>query len=189
MEVLFLQYPKCTTCKKAKSWLEKSGVSFKDRHIAEENPTKEELKAWFSKSNEPIKKLFNTSGVLYKEMALKDKIPTLTEDELFEILSSNGMLVKRPLIVGDDFLLIGFKEEQWKETLLSEDINNKIEGAEKMDNKELVVETLKKNGAMKGGEIAEATGIDKKEVDKIIKDLKKDEKIISPKRCYYSVNE
>lgn len=122
-------------------------------------------------------------------MALKDKIPTLTEDELFDILSSNGMLVKRPLIVGSDFLLIGFKEEQWMEKLLNKEIKNQCKGEKKMDNKEVVLETLKKNGAMKGGEIAEATGIDKKEVDKIIKDLKKDEKIISPKRCYYSVNE
>ena len=113
MSILFLEYPKCTTCKKAKAWLEGNGVAFDDRHIVENNPTAEELKAWWEKSGLPLKKFFNTSGLLYKELQLKDKIPTMTEEEQIELLSTNGMLVKRPLIIGEDFVLVGFKEAEW----------------------------------------------------------------------------
>ena len=114
MSVLFLEYPKCSTCKKAKAWLEGNGVAFDDRHIVENNPTAEELKAWWEKSGLPLKKFFNTSGLLYKEMQLKDKLPAMSEDEMIALLSTNGMLVKRPLIIGTDFVLVGFKEAEWE---------------------------------------------------------------------------
>ena len=114
MSVLFLEYPKCTTCKKAKAWLEGNSIAFDDRHIVENNPTAVELKAWWEKSGLPLKKFFNTSGLLYKELKLKDKLPEMTEDEMIELLSTNGMLVKRPLIIGEDFVLVGFKEAEWE---------------------------------------------------------------------------
>ena len=114
MSVLFLEYPKCTTCKKAKAWLEGNSVAFDDRHIVENNPTAEELKAWCEKSGLPLKKFFNTSGLLYKELKLKDKLPEMTEEEQIELLATNGMLVKRPLIIGEDFVLVGFKEAEWE---------------------------------------------------------------------------
>lgn len=117
MAVLFVEYPKCTTCKKAKKWLEDHDVSFTDRHIVEENPTKEELKEWNERSGLPLKRFFNTSGMLYREQGLKDKIPNMTEEEQYEILSTDGMLVKRPVVVGDDFVLVGFKEKEWEEKL------------------------------------------------------------------------
>lgn len=117
MSVLFVEYPKCTTCKRAKKFLVENNIEFEDRHIAEENPTKEELKIWFDKSGLPINKFFNTSGVLYREMQLKDKVKTLNEDELLDILATNGMLVKRPIIVKDDIVLVGFREEEWNEKL------------------------------------------------------------------------
>ena len=113
MSVLFLEYPKCSTCKKAKAWLESNGVAFDDRHIVEENPTAEELKIWWQMSGLPLKKFFNTSGLLYKELKLKDKLPEMTEDEMIELLSTNGMLVKRPLVIGDNFVLVVFKEAEW----------------------------------------------------------------------------
>ena len=113
MSVLFLEYPKCTTCKKAKAWLETNAVAFTDRHIVEQNPTAEELKAWWKKSGLPLKKFFNTSGLLYKELKLKDKLPEMSEEEQIELLSTNGMLVKRPLIIGEDFVLVGLKEAEW----------------------------------------------------------------------------
>ena len=113
MSVLFVEYPKCTTCKRAKKFLVENNIEFDDRHIAEENPTKEELKEWLLKSGLPINKFFNTSGVLYREMQLKDKVKTLKEDELLDILATNGMLVKRPIIISDDIVLVGFKEEEW----------------------------------------------------------------------------
>ena len=113
MSVLFLEYPKCTTCKKAKAWLQRNSVAFDDRHIVENNPTAEELKTWWQMSGLPLKKFFNTSGLLYKELKLKDKLPEMTEDEMIELLSTNGMLVKRPLIIGEDFVLVGFKEAEW----------------------------------------------------------------------------
>lgn len=117
MEITFLEYPKCSTCKKAKKWLEENNIEFIDRHIVEENPTKEELKEFYNKSGLKINKLFNTSGMMYRELNLKDKVKIASEEELLEILSTNGMLVKRPLLVLEDRVLIGFKEEQWKEIL------------------------------------------------------------------------
>lgn len=115
--VLFVEYPKCTTCKKAKKWLEENRVEFTDRHIAEENPTKEELTAWYQKSGLPLKRFFNTSGLKYKELNLKDKLPSMSEEEQLELLSTDGMLVKRPVLVGEDFVTTGFKEDTWKELL------------------------------------------------------------------------
>lgn len=118
MSILFLEYPKCSTCKKAKTFLTENNIAFTDRHIVEDNPTAAELKEWYAKSGLPLKRFFNTSGNVYKELKLKDKLPDMTEDEQFALLSQNGMLVKRPLVVGDDFVLTGFKEEEWKEKLL-----------------------------------------------------------------------
>ncbi|MGL5068200.1 MAG: arsenate reductase family protein [Sarcina sp.] len=115
MKTLFLEYPKCTTCKRAKKWLEENGIDFEDRHIVENNPTKEELKAFYEKSGLTINKFFNTSGIKYREMGLKDVVKSASEDELLEILSTDGMLVKRPLVILDDKVLVGFKEDQWKE--------------------------------------------------------------------------
>ena len=115
--MLFLEYPKCSTFKKAKNWLESNGVEFEDRHIVENNPTAEELKVWYDKSGLPLKKFFNTSGLKYKELGLKDKLPNMTEEEQLNLLGTDGMLVKRPLVIGDDFVLIGFKEPQWAEKL------------------------------------------------------------------------
>lgn len=117
MRHLFLEYPKCTTCQKAKKWLEANNVEFEDRHIVEQNPTKEELKAWYEKSGLPLKRFFNTSGQLYRQMELKDKLTGMSEEEQLEVLASNGMLVKRPLVIGDDFVLVGFKEKEWVEKL------------------------------------------------------------------------
>lgn len=115
--MLFIEYPKCSTCQKAKKWLEANGVIFEDRHIKENNPTIEELKAWHEKSGLPLKRFFNTSGMLYRELQLKDKLPTMSEEEQFELLASDGMIVKRPILVGDDFALVGFKEAEWKDKL------------------------------------------------------------------------
>ena len=117
MSYLFLQYPKCSTCRNAKKWLEANNIDFSDRHIVEENPTKEELKDWYLKSGLPLKKFINTSGNLYKELKLKDKLPEMSEEEQLELLATNGMLVKRPLLIGGDKVLIGFKEDNWKEEL------------------------------------------------------------------------
>ena len=114
MGVLFLEYPKCSTRKKAKKWLEDNSVEFTDRHIKEENPTAEELSEWHKKSGLPLKKFFNTSGVLYKELKLKDKLPEMSEQEQLELLATDGMLVKRPLIIGENFVLVGFKEAEWE---------------------------------------------------------------------------
>lgn len=114
MSILFLEYPKCSTCKKAKKWLEENNISFNDRNIAEQNPTKEELKQWHKKSGLPLKRFFNTSGLVYKELALKDKLKDMSEEEQYTILSTNGMLVKRPLIITENSILIGFKEAEWE---------------------------------------------------------------------------
>ena len=111
----FLCYPKCTTCQKAKKWLEDKQIPFVFRHIKEENPSVEELKVWWKGSGLPLKKFFNTSGLQYKALGLKDKLPTMSEEEQFALLASDGMLVKRPILVGEDFVLLGFKEEQWAE--------------------------------------------------------------------------
>ena len=115
--MLFMEYPKCTTCKKAKKWLEDHGVAFEDRDIKLENPTAEELKEWHAKSGMPLKKFFNTSGLVYKELKLKDKLPEMSEEEQYALLATDGMLVKRPLVIGDDFVLIGFKEADWEAKL------------------------------------------------------------------------
>jgi len=117
MKYLFLQYPKCSTCRNAKKWLEANNIDFTDRHIVEENPTKDELKEWYLRSGLPLKKLINTSGNLYKELKLKDKLQEMSEDEQLELLATNGMLVKRPLLIGEDKVLVGFKEDSWKEEL------------------------------------------------------------------------
>ena len=111
--MLFLCYPKCSTCQKAKAWLEERGISYDLRDIKQDNPTVEELTAWYRKSGLPLKKFFNTSGLLYKSMELKDKLPQMSEDEMLRLLATDGMLVKRPLLVGDDFVLVGFKESEW----------------------------------------------------------------------------
>lgn len=116
--MLFIEYPKCSTCKKAKKWLDDHNIKYEDRHIIENNPTFDELKEWYHKSNLDIKRFFNTSGMLYKEMNLKDKLLNMNEDEMIEILSTNGMLVKRPLIISDDVILTGFKEKEWEDKLL-----------------------------------------------------------------------
>lgn len=117
MGLLFIAYPRCTTCKKAEQWLNDRGISFEFRDIKEQNPTQEELKTWHQKSGLPLKRFFNTSGMLYKSMALKDKLPTMSEEEQYQLLATDGMLVKRPLLVGEDFVLTGFREKQWEEVL------------------------------------------------------------------------
>lgn len=117
MKNLFIEYPKCSTCQKAKKWLEDNKIEFDDRHIIENNPTEEDLKEWITKSGKEIKKWFNTSGLKYKELNLKEKLPNMTDEEKIKILASNGMLVKRPIFISDKGILIGFKEEEWKETL------------------------------------------------------------------------
>ena len=109
----FICYPKCSTCQKAKKWLDEQGVEYTERHIVENNPTYDELKEWYMKSGLPLKKFFNTSGLKYKELRLKDKLPTMTDEEKVKLLASDGMLVKRPLIVEEDRILVGFKEKEW----------------------------------------------------------------------------
>jgi len=111
--MLFLQYPPCSTCQKAKKWLDAQGIAYEDRHIKDNNPTYEELKVWHEKSGLPLKKFFNTSGLLYKSLGLKDKLPAMTEEEQLQLLATDGMLVKRPIVVGEDFVLTGFKEADW----------------------------------------------------------------------------
>lgn len=111
--MLFICYPKCSTCQKARKWLEEHGVEYTERHIVEENPTYDELKKWHEMSGLALKKFFNTSGMLYKEMQLKDKLPAMSEDEQLQLLATNGMLVKRPLLVTGDTVLVGFKEAEW----------------------------------------------------------------------------
>lgn len=115
--MLFIQYAKCTTCQKAKKWLDANGVVYTDRPIKEQNPTADELRLWYEKSGLPLRRFFNTSGLLYKQMALKDKLPEMTEDEMIALLASDGMLVKRPLLVGGDFVLVGFKETEWSKAI------------------------------------------------------------------------
>ena len=115
--VKFICYPKCTTCMKAKKWLEENQIEFELRDIKVENPSAEELKAWHAMSDLPLKKFFNTSGLLYKSMELKNKLPNMRDEEMIELLATDGMLVKRPLAIGDDFVLVGFKEAEWVEKL------------------------------------------------------------------------
>ena len=116
--MLFIQYPKCSTCQKAKKWLDGHQIKYTDRHIVEDNPTYDELKEWYGKSGLPLKKFFNTSGMLYKEMQLKDRLGTMSEEEQLRLLATNGMLVKRPIIVDGATVLTGFKEAEWAEKLV-----------------------------------------------------------------------
>ena len=118
MANLFIEYPKCSTCQKAKKWLEGNKIKFEDRNIVENNPTEEELKSWIQKSGKDIKKWFNTSGLKYKELNLKEKLPSMTDEEKIKILASDGMLVKRPILISEKGVLVGFKEEEWKDVLL-----------------------------------------------------------------------
>ena len=118
--MLFLEYPPCGTCRKARAWLEEKGMEFDARHMKEQNPSYEELKLWHSRSGLPLKKFFNTSGLLYKSMALKDKLPAMSEEEQLRLLASDGMLVKRPLVILEDRVLVGFKEPEWAKELVGE---------------------------------------------------------------------
>lgn len=117
-KMLFIEYPKCTTCRRAKKWLDERQVAYTDRDIAAQNPTYEELKQWYAKSGLPLKKFFNTSGRLYKEMQLKEKLPSMSEEQQLQLLATDGMLVKRPIVVKEDGILVGFKEDQWEQALL-----------------------------------------------------------------------
>lgn len=115
--MLFIEYPKCSTCQRARKWLEARGVPFESRHIKDANPTADELDAWRKLGNLPLKKFFNTSGMKYRELALKEKLPTMSDEEQLALLASDGMLVKRPILVGDNFVLPGFKEAEWSAAL------------------------------------------------------------------------
>lgn len=115
--MLYVNYPKCSTCVKAKKFLEEKGAEFTDRDIKNDNPTYDELKAWHKKSGLPLKRFFNTSGMLYREMGLKDKLADMSEDEQLKLLATDGMLVKRPILVTDDTVLVGFRQAQWEEIL------------------------------------------------------------------------
>lgn len=115
--IKFICYPKCTTCQKAKKWLDDNEVEYEFRDIKLDNPSLDELTEWYKKSGLPLKKFFNTSGLLYKSLDLKNKIPTMTEDEMLNLLASDGMLVKRPLVIGENFVLVGFKEAEWSASL------------------------------------------------------------------------
>lgn len=117
MSLLFLQYPPCSTCKNAKKWLDSREISYELRNIKEENPNEMELAAWIKKSGLPLKRFFNTSGNIYKEQNLKDLLPGMSEEEQIKLLATNGMLIKRPLIIGEDFVLTGFKEDEWTKAL------------------------------------------------------------------------
>ncbi len=117
MKALFVEYPKCSTCQKAKKWLVEHNIEFEDRHIVENTPNEEELEKWIKQSNKEIKKFFNTSGLKYKELNLKDKLPNMTDKEKIKLLASDGMLIKRPLLILEDVILIGFKEKEWQEYL------------------------------------------------------------------------
>lgn len=117
--MLFIEYPKCSTCQKARKWLEENNVLFESRHIIEQNPTFAELKVWYEMSGLPLKRFFNTSGMLYKTMSLKDKLPSMTDDEQLNLLSTDGMLVKRPLLIAEDFVLTGFRPKDWEKVLFA----------------------------------------------------------------------
>ncbi|MCH5258745.1 MAG: arsenate reductase family protein [Lachnospiraceae bacterium] len=116
--MLFIEYPKCSTCQKAKKWLDAHNIAHTDRHIVEDNPTYDELKQWYERSGLPLKKFFNTNGILYKEMQLKDKLSSMSEEEQLKLLATDGMLVKRPFVVNGDMVLTGFREAEWAEKLL-----------------------------------------------------------------------
>lgn len=115
--MLFIEYPPCSTCQKARKWLDAKGLAYTARHIKVENPTYEELKAWYGRSGLPLKRFFNTSGLVYKSLGLKEKLPTMTEEEQLRLLASDGMLVKRPLVITDTAVLTGFRETEWEEKL------------------------------------------------------------------------
>lgn len=117
MNCTFICYPRCSTCKKAETWLESNDISFEYRDIKLDNPGYEELKQWHEKSGLPLKKFFNTSGLIYKEKSLKDKLPLMSEEEQLHLLASNGLLVKRPLLITDDTVLVGFREPEWSQAL------------------------------------------------------------------------
>ena len=118
-QILFVEYPKCGTCKKAKKWLDEHGVVYTDRHIVEDRPSAEELSAWQEASGLPVRRFFNTSGKLYRELGIKAKLDAgMSDQEAFELLSTDGMMVKRPIVVGEGFVLVGFREAQWEDTLL-----------------------------------------------------------------------
>ena len=116
--MLFVWYPKCSTCRKAKIWLDEHSVDYTERLIKEENPTYEELKTWYKTSDLPLKRFFNTSGLLYKELKLKERLPQMTEEEQLRLLASDGLLVKRPLLIGEKQIFVGFKPAEWEENLL-----------------------------------------------------------------------
>ena len=115
--MLFIEYPKCTTCQKAGKWLDENGIKYESRHIKEDNPTYDELKEWYNRSGLPLKRFFNTNGMLYKSMGLKDKLDTMSEEEQLKLLATDGMLVKRPLIICDNLVLTGFRKKEWEEKL------------------------------------------------------------------------
>lgn len=124
MNILFVQYPSCSTCQKAKRWLDEHGIAYTDRHIKLENPTEEELRQWHRRSGLPLKRFFNTSGLRYRELGLSERLPEMTEQEQYSLLASDGMLVKRPVLVGPDFVLTGFREAEWLERLASYSTKN-----------------------------------------------------------------
>ena len=130
--MLFIEYPKCSTCQKAKKWLDEHEITYTDRHIVEQNPSYEELKEWHEKSGLPLKKFFNTSGLLYKEMKLKDRLPEMSGDEQLKLLATNGMLVKRPLIVDGSTVITGFKEKEWSEDRKSTRLNSSHPSSSRM---------------------------------------------------------
>lgn len=115
--MLFIEYPKCTTCQKARKWLDENGIKYESRHIKEDNPTYDELTEWYNRSGLSLKRFFNTSGMLYKSMGLKDKLDTMSEEEQLKLLATDGMLVKRPLIISDNMILTGFRQKEWEEKL------------------------------------------------------------------------
>ncbi len=115
--MVFLCYNKCTTCQKARKWLDEQGIAYEERPIKEQNPTAEELQQWHQRSGLPLKKFFNTSGLLYKSLGLKDKLASMSEQEQYDLLATDGMLVKRPMLVGDDFVLVGFRQPEWEAKL------------------------------------------------------------------------
>lgn len=117
MSFLFVQYPPCSTCQRAKKWLDEQGISYTDRHIKLENPTEDELRQWHRRSGLPLKRFFNTSGLRYRELGLSEKLPEMTEEQQYALLASDGMLVKRPVLVGPDFVLTGFREAEWSEKI------------------------------------------------------------------------
>ena len=117
--MLFIEYPKCTTCQKAKKWLRERNAEFEERHIVEDTPSAEELREWIDRSSLPLKRFFNTSGMKYKELKLKEKLPEMSVEEQLALLASDGMLIKRPLLVSESFVLTGFKEKEWEEALES----------------------------------------------------------------------